>query len=172
MARKTAMTRRRKRSRKTAEHLGKHTMRRGLERYGIVMDAPTRAAAVRQIREGTGVFVERWSNIRSIWRVTLEEQELVVVYDKKRGEIATVLHPGDPRCGIQLTAEEKAIVITKIAEGDALRDSKIDGGKTEVWRVHVEPRGWLTIVYAPQQQKIRIARECTDNEQDQLRKGD
>jgi hypothetical protein len=139
-------------------------MRRGLERYGVVLDAEKRAEVVRQIRDGEGVFVERWSTARSIWRVTIDEQDLVVVYDKRRGEIATVLHPTDPRCGIQLSKEEKEEIVTKIDAGAARIDSVTDDGRSTICRVHIEPKGWLTVVYAQEVGKIRVARECHDHE--------
>jgi hypothetical protein len=81
---------------KSSRELGAHTFRKGL-RHGLYLDSLKRAQIVRQIQSKNAEFVEQWSINRTIWRVTVQNKSVCVVYDKRFNELATVLHPDDAR---------------------------------------------------------------------------
>jgi hypothetical protein len=72
----------------------KHAIRRGVERYGVVLSKSDIAGLVSQIQSGEGRLIEKQSLRVSIWEVTLRNgSTATVVYDKSRKTIATLLPP-------------------------------------------------------------------------------
>lgn len=65
-----------------------HAERRAIERFGVLLDIPQ---AVKDIQSGKATFVERQSLRCTVWKITQQDKEMVVVYDKNRKMIVTVL---------------------------------------------------------------------------------
>ncbi len=79
-----------KRSKKIAER--NHAKRRFLGRYGLVLSKPLRKMIIESIQTGKGTLVEKQSKRVSLWKnVVPGLPDAVVVYDKERKEIVTVL---------------------------------------------------------------------------------
>lgn len=70
-----------------------HAQRRARERFGISLSNRMYGEWIRMIQEGTAIFVDRQSQRLTRWRVPINEEEsVVVVYDRNRKSIVTVLH--------------------------------------------------------------------------------
>ena len=70
----------------------RHARNRLLDRHGLRLPAVERRKIVRRIQqEGRLTFVRATSNTRSIHRMVIEGKSVLVVYDKARKEIITVL---------------------------------------------------------------------------------
>ena len=68
-----------------------HARRRFGERMGVTLTRKMHHDLVQRIREGKATFVERQSNRITLWRMNVKGESCVVVYDKARGNIVTVL---------------------------------------------------------------------------------
>jgi hypothetical protein len=79
---------------KTAAVLNLQAKRRAVERHGLDLTKHQRHRLIWDIRTGKATLLERCSNTRTKWLATLDNNRLVVVYDKQRHTIATVLPPG------------------------------------------------------------------------------
>lgn len=71
-----------------------HSRQRALQRHGINLGPETRRDFISQIQKNKAVFLERKSNRLSAFAVTYYGEWIPVLYDKKRGEIAT-FYPSD-----------------------------------------------------------------------------
>jgi hypothetical protein len=85
--------RRRERLSLKAANQQRHAMRRAVERYNLFLQPTGIREIVNMIRRGEGVFLRRTSCNRTVWQVTYHECQLVVVYDKRRKMLASVLPP-------------------------------------------------------------------------------
>ncbi|TRZ50073.1 MAG: hypothetical protein D4S01_07380 [Dehalococcoidia bacterium] len=70
----------------------KHTARRIQERFGVFMGPVLYSQLIKEIQTGVAQFIEKRSNRLSLFRTMYENQSLVLVYDKLRKTIVTVLH--------------------------------------------------------------------------------
>jgi len=70
-----------------------HCKKRALQRYDICLTASIRKEIIEAIRGGRTTLIRRTSNRVSIHRVKIENcPEMVVVYDRNRRELVTVLN--------------------------------------------------------------------------------
>lgn len=76
---------------KTANDLSRHAVMRAQQRYGLTLYEADLAKIVSDIKGKKSKFIKKQSNTRSWHLVVLGEQELLVVYDKVRSAILTVL---------------------------------------------------------------------------------
>jgi len=80
---------------KTAALLNSHARLRSAQRYGVALTKKLRRQLLQQIREQNAAkFLKRQSRTRTHWLITLGDKPAVVVYDKTRHTIVTVL----PEC--------------------------------------------------------------------------
>lgn len=70
-----------------------HARIRAEERYGITYNKYVRAQILKLIADGKTIIIKKQSNRLSIREVTLEEKQIVFVYDKERKEVVTFLPP-------------------------------------------------------------------------------
>lgn len=82
---------RRRKTPKTKATLRKHVRRRAVERFGFTLNSHQIDQIVRQIQKGEAQFIDRQSLNITRWFVTLDDQKMAVVYDKKRRMLRTVL---------------------------------------------------------------------------------
>jgi len=75
--------------------LKEHTYKRFYERFGINYTNGLRSSLIGMIRNGKTQIVEKKSNNRTLHRILYKGRSIVVVYDKKRTEIVTVLYDFD-----------------------------------------------------------------------------
>jgi hypothetical protein len=68
-----------------------HARQRFGERMGMTLTRRVHRELVARIREGKATFVERQSNRITLWRMDIRGESCVVVYDKDRKNIVTVL---------------------------------------------------------------------------------
>ena len=87
----------RPRGKKTARQLATHTFVRAAQRYKICLDKDEQERIVEAIQGGECELIERQSKTRTIWRVTVADKVIGVVYDKPRKSLVTVIPPDDPR---------------------------------------------------------------------------
>lgn len=76
------------------ESIRVHAKRRFVERAGVELTKALRRNLVASIRSGKAEFVERQSHRVTLFRVPVGAEKRVVVYDKTRGEIVTLLPRG------------------------------------------------------------------------------
>lgn len=69
----------------------KHVMRRARERFSIHLSESDYLAIVDLIQDNKGIFIERQSHRITVWLVKYNGTNMIAVYDKERGTIATVL---------------------------------------------------------------------------------
>jgi len=67
-----------------------HSKRRALYRYGVVLNHEKYAAAIEDIRTNKNKGMKKSLN-RSLHIITVDGVEMLVVYDKRRKELITVL---------------------------------------------------------------------------------
>jgi len=79
------------RGKRKVEGRTKHSKRRAWNRYGISLNKLRRRELVKMIQEGEGTFVKQSANNSSIWKLEVEGQDVLVVYDKTKKDIATFL---------------------------------------------------------------------------------
>jgi len=80
------MQRRRNKSKSKCQNM--HAKRRAMERFGINLNIEQ---LVKEIQQQQLTFLERQSNIKTLWYKELEGIKVVVVYDSMRKQIATVM---------------------------------------------------------------------------------
>lgn len=68
-----------------------HAINRGKERYGLTLSKQDIKNISRIIREGESEFLEKSSNTATIHRLVYKDVPMVVVYDKVRKTIRTIL---------------------------------------------------------------------------------
>lgn len=68
-----------------------HAKKRAWRRYGLVLNRNDLREIVQKIQAGRGTCLGRTSLARSKWQVEHQGRTLVVVYDKKRHVVITVL---------------------------------------------------------------------------------
>lgn len=68
-----------------------HAKRRFIQRFGLFLSDQQYEQIVRDIQSQKAQFIEKQSNRVTLWRVIVEDNEVVVVYDKERKSISTVL---------------------------------------------------------------------------------
>lgn len=76
-----------------AENQYRHTQKRFVQRFGVIINKDTYNALCVQIRENRAEFISKTSNRVSLFWITLHDVRYPVVYDRVRGTIATVLNP-------------------------------------------------------------------------------
>lgn len=76
---------------KTSKVLMQHVRKRALERFAIEITKDEVSQILKSIRTGKAKFLHRQSLVVTHWQVRLREQDVAVVYDKKRKMIRTVL---------------------------------------------------------------------------------
>jgi hypothetical protein len=74
-------------------YIDAHARQRFALRFGIEWTPELRKQLVWMIQTGRSTFLEKQSNARSLHRVTVGDQEIVVVYDKIRATVVTALYP-------------------------------------------------------------------------------
>ena len=74
-------------------NLATHSRQRFDLRFDIDLTPEVRKEIIWMIRTGRSTFVDRRSNAVSSHRVQVQGRDIVVVYDKVRGVIVTVLYP-------------------------------------------------------------------------------
>lgn len=84
-------------SKKRAQRI--HAKRRCRERYGISLGRKKYYEIIRMIRSGNSQVVKRKSNRTTIHNIKYKGLDMTVVYDKKRGQIATFLPFREARGG-------------------------------------------------------------------------
>jgi len=95
------------RGKKTARQLTSHAYVRAAQRYDVSLDEQQQAEIVESIQCGECVFIERQSHNRTLWRVTVSDRVIGVVYDRKRKCLVTVIPPDDPRMQCPHDDEDK-----------------------------------------------------------------
>lgn len=68
-----------------------HARRRFRERTGIKFTRKVAAQCVNQIHKQKAEFLRRYSKTRTLWAVKIDGIRFVVVYNKRSGQIVTVL---------------------------------------------------------------------------------
>lgn len=78
-------------------HLNRHFDRRVMERFGIRLSREQKKHLVHQIQNRQLEFLFRRSNSRSLWKATIDGQEVILVYDKLRHVLVTAwpAHEGE-----------------------------------------------------------------------------
>lgn len=77
-----------------------HAAERADSRFGIHYNRHVRREIIKQIQSQKATFIDKQSLRLSRWLVKVEDQDVVVVYDKNRKEVVTFLKPewiGNPR---------------------------------------------------------------------------
>jgi hypothetical protein len=69
-----------------------HARRRAVERFGVLLTSEAEREIVEKIRAGRATFIRRESNRISLFGVIFVGQETVVVYDRLRGTVVTLMH--------------------------------------------------------------------------------
>lgn len=85
------------RRKKTAKQLKTHAYIRAAQRYHISLDEQQQDEIVDAIQQGECEFIERQSNNRTLFKVTLFGKVIGVVYDRRHKCLVTVIPPDDPR---------------------------------------------------------------------------
>lgn len=75
----------------------RHGKARAMQRYGIELNKQLRRDITRLIYDGKGLFIQKCKSKRVVLMVIFENQECLVIYDKKTKTIVTFLPKGDPR---------------------------------------------------------------------------
>ena len=70
----------------------RHAQRRFLERVGMELNNALYAALIKQIQRGEFKFVCRESGRVSVFAARLNHNDFLLVYDRKRHQIVTVLY--------------------------------------------------------------------------------
>lgn len=70
-----------------------HSIKRGVERYGAQLTGRDLAEMVRLIKSGKSRFVHKLTNTRMQHALTYQGIDYVVVYDRTRGTICSLLPP-------------------------------------------------------------------------------
>lgn len=73
-----------------------HARRRGRQRFGLSLKAPELARLVCEIQSGRARFIERHSQTRTKWAVTINGKPAVAVYSRTTKAIVTVWRAGSP----------------------------------------------------------------------------
>ena len=68
-----------------------HGRRRSIERYGVGLTKIAEREIIEKIQNGKATFLEKESNRISLFGVKYAGEETVVVYDKTRGTIVTLM---------------------------------------------------------------------------------
>ena len=68
-----------------------HSIERAKERYGLCLEERDIAKIARKIRQNDSICLEQKSRTRSLHLVEYQGENMVVVYDKRRKTIATIL---------------------------------------------------------------------------------
>jgi hypothetical protein len=77
---------------RTKAKLHAHTRQRAEERYdGLKINHDEMRTLMQQIRDGSAVFLKRYSHTRTEWLVILRDTRLRVIYDNNHKAIRTVL---------------------------------------------------------------------------------
>lgn len=69
----------------------RHAKRRARERYGLLINKIDVENMINDIQNNKGEFVYKSSNRATIWKLMCKGKEVLVVYDKLRGQIVTFL---------------------------------------------------------------------------------
>ena len=97
---KPPRTKKRQRTSKTSKILRNHSSVRAAQRYEIYLDDERRARILALIQSGAVTdecrAIEKQSNSRTLFRVTIDGQVCGVVYDTKRHELVTFIPPESP----------------------------------------------------------------------------
>ncbi len=78
-----------------AEAQRAHARRRSIERYGVGLTKAAEREIIEKIQSGKATFLEKESNRISIFGVRYAGEETVVVYDKTRGTVVTLMRRED-----------------------------------------------------------------------------
>ena len=68
-----------------------HAQRRARQRFGVTVGYAELDDIVFQIQRGKAEHIRAQSNRVSVWRVALREEKVLVVYDRSRKVIVTIL---------------------------------------------------------------------------------
>lgn len=68
-----------------------HAKRRAELRYGVILNREKYASVIEQIKTGKWINRKKSSNNRWLYIIDVDGEETLVVYDKKRQELVTVL---------------------------------------------------------------------------------
>lgn len=71
-----------------------HARRRSAERFGVCLTSEAEREIVEKIRSGRATFIRRQSNRVSLFGVIFAGKETVVVYDRSRGTVVTLIPRG------------------------------------------------------------------------------
>lgn len=69
----------------------KHCLHRLRERFGVNLSENDYYGIINQIQNNKAKFVDRQSNRVTIWQLVIQQQDVVVCYDKIRKEIITAI---------------------------------------------------------------------------------
>ncbi|MBU0534596.1 MAG: hypothetical protein ABIJ82_03400 [Patescibacteria group bacterium] len=84
-----------------------HSRERALERYNIQLTNELRSQIIDAIKRKEAILIQKESLRRSLWKVHISGYpEMVVVYDKYRKEILTVLHDTDKKGEAKVSENE------------------------------------------------------------------
>lgn len=70
-----------------------HAKRRALTRIGVSLHEDFRRRIIRLIQDGQAPLVEKQSCRVSVFRISVEDKPVNVVYDRRTKEIVTFLYP-------------------------------------------------------------------------------
>jgi hypothetical protein len=76
-----------------AEKQQRHAQKRAKERFNAELTPEYYDKLVQRIQTGKAEFVARQSNRVTLWRMYVHGKEAIVVYDKKRSKVVTLLTP-------------------------------------------------------------------------------
>lgn len=68
-----------------------HARRRSAQRFGVLLTNEAEREIVEKIRSGRATFIEKQSHRVSLFGVIYAGKETVVVYDKSRGTVVTLM---------------------------------------------------------------------------------
>ena len=68
-----------------------HAKKRARERYGLLVNKIDIENLINAIQNNKGEFIYRSSNRATVWKLKCKGKEVLVVYDKLRGQIVTFL---------------------------------------------------------------------------------
>lgn len=74
---------------KKSKTLRRHLDKRSMERFGMILSREFTKQLVRDIQANKLPFLWRTSHNRTAWKAVINDQEVVVVYDKMRKMIVT-----------------------------------------------------------------------------------
>jgi hypothetical protein len=68
-----------------------HAMGRYLQRFNKKLTGDEYYSIIKQIQSNKAIFVERQSNIVTLWKINIHDNDVIAIYDKKTHSIRTFL---------------------------------------------------------------------------------